>query len=78
MTVTVELTAEEMLSAWGSAEVNDTFCQPIFLKIQNLPGNVRLQRTLLSQALFMDILKVPGIVRMKRFFFARQFFFDYI
>jgi len=28
--VTGELTAEEMLSAWGSAEVNDTFCQALF------------------------------------------------
>ena len=31
--VTGELTAEEMLSAWGCAEVNDTFCQALFLKI---------------------------------------------
>ena len=28
--VTGELTAEEMLSAWGSAEVNDTFSQALF------------------------------------------------
>ena len=25
--VTGDLTAEEMFSAWGNAEVNDTFCQ---------------------------------------------------
>ena len=30
VTVTVELTAEEMLSARGSAEVNDIFCQVLF------------------------------------------------
>ena len=28
-----ELTTEKMLSAWVSAEVNDTFCQALFLKI---------------------------------------------
>ena len=55
--MTGELTAEEMLSAWGSAEVKNTFF---------VPGNVRIQRTLLCQALFLDILKVPGIVRMQR------------
>ena len=48
MTVTVELTAEEMLSAWGSAEVKNTFF---------VPGNVRIQRTLLCQALFLDIFE---------------------
>ena len=51
------VTAEEILSAWGSAEVKNTFF---------VPGNVRIQRTLLCQALFLDILKVPGIVRMQR------------
>ena len=39
-----------------------------------MPGNVRIQRTLLCQALFMDILKV----RMKRNFFARQFLYGNI
>ena len=43
-----------------------------------MPGNVRIQRTLLCQALFMDILKVPGKVRMKRIFFARQFLYGNI
>ena len=43
-----------------------------------MPGNVRIQRTLLCQALFMDILKVPGKVRMKRNFFARQFLYGNI
>ena len=62
--MTVELTADEMLSDWGSAEVNDIFCQALYLKICNVVVNVRIQRTLLCQALFMDILKVPGIVRM--------------
>ena len=28
-----ELTTEKMLSAWVSVEVNDTFCQALFLKI---------------------------------------------
>ena len=41
--VTGELTAEEMLSAWGSAEVNDTFCQVLFfMKISKVPGNVQM------------------------------------
>ena len=39
--VTSELTAEEIISAWGSAEVNDTFCQELFLKKLNVPGNVK-------------------------------------
>ena len=38
-----------------------------------MPGNVRMQRTLLCQALFMDILKVPGKVRMKSNFLPGNF-----
>ena len=30
--MTSELTAEEIISAWGSAEVNDTFCQELFFE----------------------------------------------
>ena len=40
--VTGELTAEEMLSAWGSAEVNDTFCQALFMEILKVPEKVRM------------------------------------
>ena len=31
--VTGEITAEEMLSAWGSAEVNELFARHFFMKI---------------------------------------------
>ena len=44
------VTAKEILNAWGSAEVKNTFY---------VPGNVRIviQRTLLCQALFLDIFE---------------------
>ena len=76
--MTGELTAEEMLSAWESAEVNDTFFQALFKENIEVPGNVRMQRTLLFQALFMENLKVPGKVRKQRTLFVRHFLYFFL
>ena len=73
--VTGELTAEEMLSAWDSADATNTFFQALFMEILKMPGIVRMQRTLLFQALLME--KVLGKMRNHRTLFWQALFLSY-
>ena len=76
--VTSELTAEEIISAWGSAEENDTFCQALFMDILKVPGIVRNAdaTNTFFQALFYGNIESAwdSADATNTSFFARHFF----